>query len=162
MIPLRRFVGIALPGCCLIATAAAFSVHRAGCRVQGVWEIEAMTNNGKDLPLNGARQIKIVTARHFMWIGQDARRDTLPLKTEADTLRRNSISGGAGTYSATGNAYVEQIEVFSDPSWLFKPWKATCRIQGDHWYHSYPFPQDSTGVPRDSIAHVVEIWRRVE
>ena len=162
MIPLRRFLGIALPGCCLIVTAAAFSVHNAGCRVQGVWEIEAMTNNGKNLPLNGVRQIKIVTTRHFMWIGQDARRDTLPLKTEADTLRRNSISGGAGTYSATGNAYVEQIEVFNDPSWLGKPWKATCRIQGDRWYHSYPFPQDSTGVPRDSIAHVVEIWRRVE
>ena len=162
MIPLRRFLAIAVSGCCLVVVGAAFSVHRDGCRVQGVWEMEAMTNNGKDLPLNGVKQIKIVTPRHFMWVGQDARRDTLPLKTAADTLRRNSIGGGAGTYSATGNAYVEQIEVFNDPSWLGKPWKATCRVQGDRWYHSYPFPQDSTGVPRDSIAHIVEVWRRVE
>lgn len=162
MMRLRRLLVIALPACSLIVTVGAFSVRKAGCRVQGVWEMEAVTNNGKDQPLNGARQVKIVTRRHFMWVGQDARRDTLPLKTQADTLRRNTIGGGAGTYSVTGNAYVEQIDVFNDPSWLGKPWKATCRVEGDRWYHSYPFPQDSAGVPRDSIAHIVEVWRRVE
>ena len=162
MTTLHRFLAIALPGCCLVGVGAASSVHRAGCRVQGVWELESVTNNGKDQPLNGLRQIKIVTQHHFMWIGQAARRDTLPLKTEADTLRRNSLGGGAGTYSTTGNSYVEQIEVFNDPAFLGKPWNATCRIQGDRWYHSWPFPQDSTGVSRDSIAHVVEVWRKVE
>src|SRR4051794_3455079 len=116
----------------------------------------------QDQPLNGNRQIKIVTQHHFMWVGQAPRRDTPPLKTEADTLRRNSIDGGAGTYSATGNRYVEQVEVFNDPNYLGKPWSSTCRVQGDRWYHSWSFPQDSTGVPRDSIAHVVEVWRRVE
>ncbi len=162
MIPLRRTLAIAIPGCCLVVAGAASSMHTAGCRVQGVWELESTSNNGKDQPLNGHRQIKIVTQHHFMWIGQDPRRDTLPLRTQADTLRRYSLDGGAGTYSATGNSYIEQIEVFNDPTYLGKPWNATCRVQGDRWYHSWSFPLDTTGVPRDSIAHVVEVWRKVE
>src|SRR5690349_8029407 len=86
VIPLRRVLVIALPGCCLVFAGAAASVHEAGCRVQGVWELESTTNNGKDMTQKGYRQIKIVTQHHFMWIGQASRRDTLPLKTEADTL----------------------------------------------------------------------------
>lgn len=163
MMPLPRVLAIALPGCCLVVAGAASSVHKAaGCRVQGVWELESVTNNGKDQPLNGFRQMKVVTQHHFMWIGQAPRRDTLPLKTEADTLRRNSIGGGAGTYSATGNSYVEQVELFNDPTFVGKPWNATCRMQGGRWYHSFAFPQDSTGVAPDSMSHIVEVWRKVE
>jgi hypothetical protein len=130
--------------------------------VRGVWQLESVTNNGKDQPLKGATQMKIVTQRHWMWIGQDAKRDTLPLKTLADTLRYYSLGGGAGTYTATGNQYVEHIDFFNDPSWLGKPWPAMCRVEGNRWYHSFPFPFDSAGVPRDSMAHYVEVWRRVE
>jgi len=162
MAPLHRFSAIALPACCLVVAGVTSSPHEASCPVRGVWELVSVTNNGKDQPLNGARQVKIVTQRHWMWVGQDARRDTLPLKTLVDTLRRNSIGGGAGTYTATANAYVENIEVFADPTWLGKRWQATCRVEGNRWYHSYPFPQDSTGVARDSIAHIVEVWRKVE
>jgi hypothetical protein len=162
MMPLHRVLAIAVPGCCLVVAGAASSAHKAGCRVQGVWELEGVTINGKDQPLNGLRQIKIVTQRHFMWLGQAPHRDTLPLKTETDSLRRYYIGGGAGTYSVTGNKYVEQIEVFNDPNFLGKPWNATCRVEGDRWYHSFAFPQDSAGVPKDSIAHIVETWRKIE
>src|SRR5437879_2515181 len=161
MVPLHRFPAIALPVCCLVIAGAVSSPHAASCPVRGVWELVSVTNNGKDQPLNGYRQMKIITQRYWMWIGQDARRDTLPLNTQADTLRRNIIGGGAGTYTATANAYMEHVEFFNDPTWLGKPWNATCRVEGNRWYHSFPFPQDSTGVARDSIAHIVEVWRKV-
>jgi hypothetical protein len=161
-VALRRCGAIAIPACCIVVAGATSSAHRAGCPVRGVWELVSVSNNGKEQPLNGFRQMKIVTGRYWMWIGQDAKRDTLPMKTLADTLRRNLIGGGAGTYTATGNAYVEQIEFFGDPTWLGKPWNATCRVEGNRWYHSFPLPQDSAGVARDSIAHIVEVWRKVE
>jgi hypothetical protein len=159
---LHGFIAIAVPGCSLVVASAMFSEHESACAVRGVWELASVTNNGKEQPLNGARQMKVVTPHHFMWISQEARRDTLPLKTEADTLRRTSVGGGAGTYTATGKSYVEHIEFFNDPSFVGKSWNATCRIDGNRWYHSYAFPQDSTGIPRDSIAHIVEVWRKVE
>jgi hypothetical protein len=160
--PLGVLVLLALPACWLVVAGATSSVREAGCPVQGVWELQSETNNGKDQPLNGRTQMKVVTQHHWMWVGQDARRDTLPLKTLADTLIRNSIGGGAGTYTTTGNTYVEHIEFFVAPEWVGRDWKATCRVEGNLWYHSYPFPQDSTGVPRDSIGHFVEVWRKVE
>jgi hypothetical protein len=164
MIPWHRVAAIACPACCvlLISAGVVSGSQKVGCPVRGVWELVSVTNNGKDQPLNGAKQMKIVTASHWMWIGQDARRDTLPLKTPLDTLRRNSIGGGAGTYTTSGNTYVEHIVYFVDPAWLGKSWNATCRVEGNRWYHSYPFPQDSTGVPRDSIGHYVEVWQKIE
>ena len=72
MIPLHRVLAIALPGGCLVVAGAASSLHKAGCRVQGVWELESTSTNGKDQPLNGHRQIKMVTQHHFMWMGQEA------------------------------------------------------------------------------------------
>ena len=162
MLPFRRSAAVAIPICCLVVAGATSSGHEAACPVRGVWELISVSNNGKDQPRNGARQVKIVTQRYWMWVGADARRDTLPLKTEADTLRRYLIGGGAGTYTASGNSYVENIEIFNDPAWLGKPWKATCRVEGNTWFHSFLFPQDSTGVSRDSITHVVEVWRKLE
>lgn len=162
MLPVRRSVAVAIPVCCMVIAGAASSGQQGRCPVRGVWELVSLSRNGKDQPLNGAKQWKIVTQRHFMWVGSDARRDTLPMKTQADTLRRFLIGGGAGTYTVTRNGYAEHIEIFNDVTWLGKTWKATCRVAGNQWFHSYPFPQDSTGVPRDSIAHFVEVWRKVE
>jgi len=56
-------------------------VHpEAGCQVRGVWELVSISQNGKDQPLAGYRGMKVLTDRHFMFVGQAARRDTLPLK----------------------------------------------------------------------------------
>src|SRR5256885_2783685 len=69
----------------------------AGCRVRGVWELVSVSQNGKDQPLAGYRGMKVLTDRHFMFVGQAAKRDTLPLKTELDTLRAYQMSGGGGS-----------------------------------------------------------------
>ena len=150
----RRLSFVVVVACWSVTGGSAPPV--ADCRLKGVWEMVAVTNNGKDAPLNGYRQMKVVTGRHFMWIGEDPKRDTLPLKTGVDTLRAYIIGGGAGTYSVTGDKYVEQIEFFNDPQFIGKPWNATCRVEGERWYHSFTVPNDT------SVTKVVEVWRRVE
>src|SRR3712207_4827528 len=51
------------------------------CEVIGVWELVGVKNNGSPVPMAGWAQRKVVTRGQFMWLGQAARRDTLPLKT---------------------------------------------------------------------------------
>lgn len=133
----------------------------AGCQVRGVWELVSVSQDGKEQPLAGYKQRKVLTDRHFIWIGQAARRDTLPLKTELDTLRAYQVGGGAGTYTTTGTTYVEHIDVFAIPSWVGTSFKATCRIQGGRWHHSFTLPNDTTAGP-GPYQHVTELWRRVE
>src|SRR6266516_4921111 len=105
----------------------------AGCRVRGVWELVSVSQNGKDQPLAGYRGMKVLTDRHFMFVGQAGKRDTIPLKTGLDTLRAYQMSGGAGTYTTSGTTYVEHIEIFVIPSWIGTSFRATCRLEGGLW-----------------------------
>src|SRR2546425_11490569 len=52
----------------------------ASCQVRGVWELVSVSQNGKDQPLAGYRGMKVLTDRHFMFVGHAAKRDTVPLK----------------------------------------------------------------------------------
>ena len=158
MIPIHRVAALSVAACWLVVTGARPS---AGCRVHGVWELVSVTTDGKEEVVRGWKQLKLVTDRHFVWISEGLRRDTLPLKTELDSLRAYIIGGGAGTYTATGNRYIEQIDYFNDPSWIGKSWNASCRIEGDRWYHSFTNPNDSTKAT-GPVGHVTELWRRVE
>jgi hypothetical protein len=133
----------------------------AKCQVRGVWELVSVSLDGKDQPLAGYKQMKVLTDRRFMWIGQAARRDTLPLKTQMDTLRAYQIGGGAGTYTTSGNTYIEHLDLFAIPSWVGTSFKATCRTEGGRWYHSFTQPNDTTKAP-GPYQHIIEVWRRVE
>lgn len=133
----------------------------AGCPVRGAWELVSVSQDGKDQPLAGYRTMKLLTDRHFMFVGQAARRDTLPLKTAMDTLRAYQISGGAGTYTTSGNTYIEHLDLFVIPSWIGTSFRATCRIEGDLWYHSFTDPNDTTAGP-GPYQHFIEVWRRIE
>ncbi|HJQ18746.1 MAG TPA: hypothetical protein VJ867_00260 [Gemmatimonadaceae bacterium] len=133
----------------------------AACNVRGAWQLESETVNGKDEPLNGALQRKIVTAHRFMWLEQAGRRDTLPMNTATDTLRAYRVVGGEGTYTLRGNSYVEHIEMFVAQSYVGTDWRATCRTDGRRWYHSYTDPNDTTKAT-GPITRVVEVWRRIE
>lgn len=132
----------------------------ASCNVRGVWRTERVTMNGK--PYTAAQEVKVVTKNHFMWVDQETRRDTLPLKTFRDSTRAFSDAGGYGTYRLSGNNYVERIEFFPDPSFIGKEWPATCRTTRNQWIHSFISPEraDSTGrMRRDTV---VEYFARVE
>ena len=152
---------LAVVGVTFISGSIAASSAKPACRVTGVWELTGITRGGK--PVTGLNhQRKIVTKGHFMWINQASRRDTLPLKTAADSLLYYRVAGGAGTYSLAGRSYTEHIEYFIDPAWIGTHFKATCRTEGDRWFHSYPVPatsDTSSGAPQITVS---EEWRRIE
>jgi hypothetical protein len=123
----------------------------------GTWELTGVTVDGK-AQLTTGQQRKIVTGKHFIWIRQASRRDTLPLNTRADTLLYYNVAGGSGTYTVAGDSYVEHIDYFIDPAYLGKDWKATCRTEQDQWIHSYT-QAGAAGAPP---FEVVESWKRLE
>ena len=147
--------------------AAARDLHGSAppaCRVQGVWDLVANLQAGKRTEFAGAHQRKIVTKKNWMWLVGASRRDTLPLRTALDTANYYSVGGGFGTYDVSANHYTEHIDIFVDPSLQGKSLKASCRVDGNRWYHTYLASDLGTQPPaptasRDSIT---EIWRRVE
>src|SRR5207244_1200419 len=40
------------------------------CPVRGVWDLVSVSVDGKDQPLNGYKQIHVLTERYSIWIGQ--------------------------------------------------------------------------------------------
>jgi hypothetical protein len=108
------------------------------------------------------QEVKVMTKNHFVWVSQETRRDTLPLKTFRDSVRVFSDGGGYGTYTVSGSNLTEHIEMFPDPNYIGKDWPATCQTTGNQWIHSWISPEykDSTGRSRrDTVA---EYYRRTE
>lgn len=156
---------LGISGTVLASTGDASGSAQAACRVQGVWERVATIQAGKRTEYTGARQRKLVTKKHHMWLSEEARRDTLPLRTTADTTRFFWVNGGSGTYQVAGNQYTEYIDLFSDPRIEGKSLKAKCRTEGKWWYHSFVASQLDTpaaGAAAASTDTTTEIWRRVE
>lgn len=142
-------------------TAAQPAVPRGQCRVEGVWDLESRSRDESEIPLNGYHQRKVLTRNYFVWIGEDAKRDTLPLRSELDTLRAQRTVGGSGTYKINGNAYSETLDFFTWPEYLGRTLHATCRVVGDRWHHTYTDPWDTTGAKTPAV-RVTEIWRRIQ
>lgn len=133
------------------------------CRVQGVWERVATIDGGKRQEYTGARQYKVVTKKHFMWLGGATRRDTLPLRTALDTARFYEVGGGYGTWTVSGHRYTERIEVFVDSRVEGKSLTTSCRTEGNRWYHTLrPGDLDTPLAGRAATDSITEIWRRVE
>lgn len=121
------------------------------CQVEGVWQLESENWGGNQQPMTGARERKILTRNHFMFISADAKRDTITLHTAADSLRAQQIIGGTGTYSVKGNTYTEHLDLFFIPTWEGRDVPAKCETTGDSWTHTWKY--DTTTV--------VEVWRRI-
>jgi len=173
MTPYRWTAALALACSCLPAaplfaqrSPAAGATARAAprpptCRVDGTWELASVSVDGKERALSGYQQRKILTGGHFMWLGQAARRDTILRRTVADSLRATTVLGGSGSYTVSGSAYTERLDYFYDPNGIGQTVPATCRVDGEYWYHSFTTPFDSLSVPADKRQHIVEVWRRV-
>jgi hypothetical protein len=131
----------------------------APCRVEGTWELASVSVDGKERLLAGYKQRKVVANGRFMWIGQSARRDTIALRTVADTLRAQQVLGGSGTYSVRRNQYTERLDYFYDPLRIGQTVPATCKVEGDWWTHSFTVPFDTTAGGK--IQRIVEVWQRL-
>ena len=160
--------GTLLTGAILVTVIGSVAATRdnasgsaAACKLQGVWRLERVVTNGK-ADSTSFQQRKIMTKNHFMWVNQQSRRDTLPLKTYRDSVRVFSDNGGYGTYKVSGSTLTEHIELFPTPSMVGTDFKATCRTDAKHWVHTWmsDFYNDSTGHSRrDTTA---EYYRRQE
>src|SRR5437868_827329 len=132
------------------------------CRLPGVWVRVASIQSGKRTQFSGGTQRKVLTNKNFMWVFLESRRDTLPLKTVADSARYYGMSGGTGRYEVVGSKYIEHLDLFVDPKFEGKTLTASCRVEGNTWYHTF-LPSDIGDTTlvgrRDSLS---EVWRRVE
>lgn len=150
----------------VISGSVAATLHNSDpappdCKVQGVWQLRRVVTNGK-VDSTSAQQRKIMTKNHFMWVAQESRRDTLPLKTARDSARVLNDAGGYGTYTVSGSNLTEKIELFPDHRWIGRDWKALCRTERGQWIHTWysdPY-NDSTGRSRRDT--VVEYYTRLE
>ena len=154
-------LALTLAGVSAIATVGITTTRPAApCNVIGTWELVSVSSEGGTN--TGLDERKIVTRRHFMWIAQDSHRDTLPDATAVDSLRINRVDGGSGTWTLSGNSYVEHIDMFSDPSWVKTDFKATCRTTAKHWTHTYMAAAPANSIHAGQKVQVVEEWRRIE
>lgn len=141
--------------------AARPAVLGTTCQVEGVWDLVATSVNGAAAaPRRGYHERKLVTRGHFMWLGEQLQRDTLPLRTQLDSLRALSISGGSGTYTTSGNTYTERLDYFYDPRLVGQTVRAVCRVEGDLWYHSFRALDHATASPTNPVI-LEQTWRRV-
>jgi hypothetical protein len=133
------------------------------CQVQGVWDLVAIVQAGKRTEFNAARQRKIVTKKNWMWLEAANRRDTLPLKTPLDSANYYATSGGFGTYEVSDHHYTEHIDLFVNPRYQGKNFVASCRVEGNQWFHTYLLSDIAIGPITPAMKDsVTEIWRRVE
>ncbi len=147
-----------------LVAAAHYPNHSTppACRLNGVWDRVATIQADKRTPFSGGIQRKMLTNKNFMWAYLASRRDTLPLKTVADTARYYGMSGGAGRYQVVGSKYIEHLDMFVDPKFEGKTLTATCRVEANTWYHTFlgsDIGDTTLAGRRDSVT---EVWRRVE
>lgn len=133
--------GIARLGTVLVTAFLAWS--QAGCsparksQLDGTWELVS----GQQLP-QGARDIKIISGRHFIFAAYDSQRGR-PLYT------------GGGTYILDGSSYTEHVDFASDEiaaGLVGKDQPFTVKVDGD------TFTQTGT---LSNAKGLSEIWKRV-
>lgn len=131
------------------------------CPVQGVWQLQSVTADGKQMDLAGWKQMKIITKSHYAWVGQAPDSVSRSLATATDSLSayRTRASGG-GTYRVADSTYYERLEYFSDPRHVGEEIPVTCRIIGDTWHHAFDWRHMAPEQPR--VSRYEEVWRRLQ
>jgi hypothetical protein len=144
---------------------SATKVTRVGkaCAVQGVWELDSVTHNGKPFGTAGPgafRSRKVVTRTQFLTLSYLDRRDTLPTVTASDslrTLRARRANGSTGTYTLDGDRHTERAELALRPEGIGETTEGRCRTDARHWQLTFVIPTGpNQGVDR------AEFWRRIE
>jgi hypothetical protein len=121
-----------------LAWSQASCSHAGKSQLEGTWELVS----GQQLP-RGARDIKIITERHFIFAAYDAGNGR-PLYT------------GGGTYVLNGSSYTEHMDFASDviaAGLVGKDQPFTVKVEGD------TFTQ--TGILSNAKA-LSEVWKRVD
>jgi hypothetical protein len=134
---------------------------QSSCRLEGVWQLVSGKADGQAYPAT-FRQIKVITKRHFAFLGEEADRGVKAMVTSADSLRAfRTMNSGGGTYTLQGNSYTEKLEYFSDPAYRGVSLSFTCRTEGDRFFQAGLFPIFESGRKVRDIK-LEEEWRRIE
>jgi hypothetical protein len=129
--------------------------------LQGYWEMISQKVNGKE-NLSYGKQIKLLTATHFVWVRQNKEEveKLLAKGTTEDSLTAFHDAFGAGTYKVNGNTYTETTEFFYEPKYIGTSIDFTFKLDGDKWYTRGDFVYNENGKKTDEI--IEEVWRKVE
>lgn len=136
------------------------SPGQAPCQLQGVWQLVSGKYDGQTGPA-GWRQIKIITKRHFAFLGEESR-GVKEMKTIADSLQAfRTMNSGGGTYTLAGSTYTEKIEYFADPAYVGLSIPFTCKTESDRFIQTGTIPVLEGGRKVGEIK-LEEVWRRIE
>ncbi|WP_210463555.1 hypothetical protein [Rufibacter roseolus] len=110
--------------------------------IVGTWEMLSMTGKNEDgepinRDVNAVKQYKVITPTHWMYVVKGMVRDTL------------RMGGGYGTYTLTGNKYVEKLD---DPTTT----AFTMRVEGDRL-----FQDGHILLPDGKKVELHEVYRKV-
>jgi hypothetical protein len=144
-----------------LMVGASSSLAQSPCRLEGAWQLVSGTMDGEPYPATW-RQIKIITRRHFAFVGAEADRGVKDMKTAADSLRafRTQFSGG-GTYTLQDTIYTERLDYFADPAYLGMSVAFTCRTEGDRLYQTGTVAMLRDGRKVGEV-RLAEVWQRIE
>jgi len=131
-------------------------------KLQGTWELVSQTQNGIDHPIAG-RQIKLITASHYVWVRQDKKQveDMLAKGTQRDSIDAFADAYGAGTYKVVGNKYIETTEFFYAPQYIGKSVEFTFKLEGGRWYTYGHYSHYKDGKKLDDVA-LNQVWKRIK
>ena len=128
--------------------------------LEGSWKLVKFKEVGDSVytswPQDINPKIKLVTDKHFTWVSYDD---------------KSVIASGGGTYSYTGDSYIENIDflkrsTLEDADLTGTTVNFNCKLVGDKWYHSgyakeYELdPETLNYVVVDSF-WIEEIWEKM-
>lgn len=130
----------------------------ATCALQGTWRLESVrfvesaADSGRAIPVEGV-QLKVINATHFAYIRQLGDSQTVDMNGRKAAVAGSHVTGGAGTYTLKGTNYTERPEIAEPRSFVGNVIRASCRVDGDRWVHSFDIPNGRGGFR--------EVYRRV-
>ncbi len=121
--------------------------------IEGTWEmVSAKWSDPETTSLwpvtDHARQIKMISRTHFVWINQD-------------TSQKDVSGFGGGKYTLDGDKYTEHIEIFYDPIWIGKSVTFKIKVEGDTLIQSGKTPLKKLGIA-DYDLETYEVYKRID
>ena len=133
-------------------------------KIEGVWRMISAKQDGKEM-LTSGRDMKFITAKHWIYIAQDKAKtiSALAKETQGDSLKAymDAFNAGSGTYKLDGNKYTETVEFFAEPSYIGRSFDFTMRVEGNRLYQSGKFPILENGKKVKEFL-LEEVYERVE
>jgi hypothetical protein len=137
----------------VLSLAACQPSAPTGIRLNGTWRLLSGTTITKgDSSVTdytkGANMIKVVNETHFVFLKHD-------LNPPKDSS--NHFDAGGGSYTLTGDQYVEHLDYYSDRNWEGKTFNFTVSIHNDTLTQKGIEKVEGAGIDREIIEKYVRV-----